>query len=116
VNVIKIGYHDYLVPDSVDAGKLLSMLSKLEPCNEYLHSGKIYIQSEDTPDPMIRPLELGLKPVPAKTKFVVRCAEDEIAVDVSQKTGKRAERPAPKPKRPALAARSERLLLGGPRR
>ena len=113
MNVLKIGYYDYLVPDGVDAGRLLAMLSKLEPCNEQLYRGVIELPgSED--HPMMKPMELGLKPVPAKTKFVVKDGEVEQAVEVASKT---AKRPQATPKRPALRAPSqETFLLGGPRR
>lgn len=116
MNVIKINHYDYLVPDGVDAGKLLAMLSKLEPCDAYLHKNTVYLAGDDEDQPMIKPMELQLTPLPPKTKFVVKEGEVEHPVDVSQKTGKRAERPAPKPKRMALnASRQQTFLLGGPR-
>lgn len=90
--MIKIGHFDYLVPDSVDAGRLLAMLSKLEPCNEHLYRGVIELPgSED--NVMMRPMELGLKPVPAKTRFVVKEGDAEEAVEVTPKTAKTAKRP-----------------------
>lgn len=118
MNVIKINHYDYLVPEGVDAGKLLSMLSKLEPCDAYWHQNTIYLASDDEEqNAMIKPLKLQLTPVPAKTKFVVKEGAVEQPVEVSQKTGKRAERPMPKPKRMALKAPSQQtFLLGGPRR